>query len=36
MVARGLADADLTEGTARSTLDAPAEATLAADRVLVF
>jgi uncharacterized protein involved in oxidation of intracellular sulfur len=36
MDARGLADADLTEGAARSTLDALAEATLAADRVLVF
>ena len=36
MDARGLADADLTEGAVRSTLDALAEATLAADRVLVF
>ena len=36
MDARGLTDADLTEGAARSTLDALAEATLAADRVLVF
>jgi uncharacterized protein involved in oxidation of intracellular sulfur len=36
MDARGLTDADLTEGAVRSTLDALAEATLAADRVLVF
>ena len=36
MDARGLADVDLAEGTARSTLDALAEATLAAERVLVF
>ena len=36
MDARGLADADLTEGAARSTLDALAEPTLAAERVLVL
>jgi uncharacterized protein involved in oxidation of intracellular sulfur len=34
--ARGIDDAELIEGTRRSTMDALAEATLAADRVLVF
>ncbi len=36
MDARGLTEAELTEGAQRSTLDALAERTLAADRVLVF
>jgi uncharacterized protein involved in oxidation of intracellular sulfur len=36
MDARALAEADLIEGAKRSTLDALAEATLAADKVLVF
>jgi uncharacterized protein involved in oxidation of intracellular sulfur len=36
MDARGLADAELAEGTRRSTLDELAERTLAAERVLVF
>jgi uncharacterized protein involved in oxidation of intracellular sulfur len=34
--ARGIGDPELIEGTRRSTLDELAEATLAADRVLVF
>lgn len=34
--ARGIGDAELIEGTRRSTMDALAEATLTADRVLVF
>ncbi|MFB1488160.1 DsrE family protein [Thiocapsa sp. C3-3m] len=34
--ARGIGDAKLIEGTRRSTMDALAEATLAADRALVF
>ncbi len=34
--ARGSGDAELIEGTRRSTMDELAEATLAADRVLVF
>jgi uncharacterized protein involved in oxidation of intracellular sulfur len=36
MDARGLTDAEVLDGTARSTMDELAEATLAADRVLVF
>lgn len=36
MDARGLTEADLMEGAARGTMDLLAEATLAADRVLVF
>ncbi len=36
MDARGLADAELIEGTRRSTLDELAARTLAAERVLVF
>ena len=36
MDARGLTDAELAEGARRSTLDELAEATLAAERVLVF
>lgn len=36
MDARGLTDAELVEGARRSTLDELAEATLAADQVLVF
>ncbi len=36
MDARGLVDAELVEGARRSTLDELAEATLAADQVLVF
>ncbi len=36
MDARGLTDADLIEGAARSTMDALAEATASADKVLVF
>ncbi len=36
MDARGIADAELVEGARRSTLDELAEATLAADQVLVF
>jgi uncharacterized protein involved in oxidation of intracellular sulfur len=36
MDARGLTDAELVEGVRRSTMDELAEATLAADRVLVF
>jgi len=34
--ARGIADAEVLDGAARSTMDELAEATLAADRVLVF
>ena len=36
MDARGLTDADLMEGAQRSTMDALAAATVAADKVLVF
>lgn len=36
MEARGLADTDLVEGTARSTMDALAAETITADKVLVF
>lgn len=36
MDARGITDAELLEGARRSTLDALAERTLAADKVLVF
>jgi uncharacterized protein involved in oxidation of intracellular sulfur len=36
MDARGLGSEDLMEGAARSTMDELAEATLAADKVLVF
>lgn len=36
MDARGLADSDLTEGAARSTMDELSQATLTADKVLVF
>ncbi len=36
MEARGLAAEDMMEGAARSTMDELAEATLAADKVLVF
>jgi len=36
MDARGLAEGDMMEGPTRSTMDELAEATLAADRVLVF
>ena len=36
MDARGLSDEELVEGARRSTLDALAQQTLAADRVLVF
>lgn len=36
MDARGMADADLLEGTRRSSMDELAAATLAADKVLVF
>ncbi len=36
MDARGITDAELVEGARRSTLDELAEATLAADQVLVF
>lgn len=36
MDARGLADADLVDGTRRSTMDELAEHTAAADKVLVF
>ncbi len=36
MDARGLADGDMIEGPTRSTMDEPAQATLAADKVLVF
>lgn len=36
MDARGLTDGDMMEGATRSTMDELAEATLAADKVLVF
>jgi uncharacterized protein involved in oxidation of intracellular sulfur len=36
MDARGMTDADLIEGAARSTMDALAEATASADKVLAF
>jgi uncharacterized protein involved in oxidation of intracellular sulfur len=36
MDARGLTDAEILEGARRSTMDELAEATLAAERVLVF
>lgn len=36
MDARGLAENDMMEGSTRSTMDGLAEATLAADKVLVF
>ena len=36
MDARELAEAEMMEGATRSTMDAMAEATLAADKVLVF
>ena len=36
MDARGLTPEDVLEGAARSTMDQLAEATLAADKVLVF
>ncbi len=36
MDARGLAEGDMMEGPTRSSMDELAEATLAADRVLVF
>jgi uncharacterized protein involved in oxidation of intracellular sulfur len=36
MDARGLTDAEIVEGARRSTMDELAEATLAAERVLVF
>lgn len=36
MDARGIGDADLMEGARRSTMDELAEATMAADKVLVF
>ena len=36
MTARGLADTEVLDGAQRSTMDALAEATAAADRVLVF
>lgn len=36
MDARGLAEDDMLEGTARSTMDELAEATLAADKVIVL
>lgn len=36
MDARGLTDTDLMEGPVRSTMDALAEATVGADKVLVF
>jgi uncharacterized protein involved in oxidation of intracellular sulfur len=36
MDARGITDADVVEGAERSTMDELADATLAADRVLVF
>ncbi|MGM0433668.1 MAG: DsrE/DsrF/TusD sulfur relay family protein [Pseudomonadota bacterium] len=34
--ARGITDAEIIEGTERSTMDALAQATTAADKVLVF
>jgi len=36
MDARGLAEDDMLEGAARSTMDELAETTLAADKVIVF
>jgi uncharacterized protein involved in oxidation of intracellular sulfur len=36
MDARGLTDADVTDGAQRSTMDAVAAAAIAADKVLVF
>lgn len=36
MDARGIADTDLTDGAARSTMDALSAATLEADKVMVF
>ena len=36
MDARGLAESDLVEGSRRSSMDELAEATVAADKVLVF
>lgn len=36
MDARGIAETELTDGVARSTMDALAAATLEADRVMVF
>jgi len=36
MDARGLTDAELVEGARRSTMDELAEATAAADKLLVF
>ena len=36
MTARGIADSEVLDGAQRSTMDALAEATAAADRVLVF
>ena len=36
MDARGITEAELVEGAQRSTLDALAEETLAAERVMVF
>ncbi len=36
MDARGLAEGDMTEGATRSTMDELAQATLAANKVLVF
>jgi len=36
MDARGLAEADMMEGPTRSTMDEIAQATLAADKVMVF
>jgi uncharacterized protein involved in oxidation of intracellular sulfur len=36
MDARGLSDADMLEGATRSTMDALADATLTADKVIVF
>jgi uncharacterized protein involved in oxidation of intracellular sulfur len=36
MDARGLTDGDMMEGATRSTIDELAQATLTADKVLVF
>jgi len=36
MDARGLTEADLVDGATRSSMDELAEATMAADKVLVF
>ena len=36
MDARGLTEGDMIEGATRSTMDALAEATLAADKVMIF